>query len=42
METVGPQRAILIMAIAPLFMALGATLSDTIRNARPIAHLKSA
>jgi predicted MFS family arabinose efflux permease len=42
MESVGPRPAVLIMAIAPVIMALSATLSASIRNARPIAHLKSA
>jgi MFS family permease len=42
MQSIGPQRAVLVMAVAPLVMALGATLSASVRNARPIAHLKSA
>jgi MFS family permease len=41
-ESVGAQRAILIMAVAPLAMALSATFSDSIRNARPIVQRKSA
>jgi MFS family permease len=42
MQSIGPQRAVLVMALAPLVMALGATLSASIRNARPITHLRSA
>lgn len=40
MESVGPQRAVLIMTIAPIVMALSATLSGSIRNAHPVAHLQ--
>lgn len=40
MQSVGPQRAVLIMTIAPVVMALSATLSASIRNARPVAHLQ--
>lgn len=42
MDTVGPQRAVLIMAIAPIFMALAASMSGSIRNARPAVERKSA
>lgn len=42
MESIGPQRAVLVMAIAPVVMALSATLSASIRNAHPVGHLQRA
>jgi hypothetical protein len=42
MESVGPQNAVLIMAVAPVVMAIGATLSASIRNAQPVHQLKTA
>lgn len=42
MESVGPQSAVLIMAVAPVVMAIGATLSASIRNAQPVHQLKTA
>lgn len=42
MESVGPREAVLLMTVAPVVMALSATFSDSIRNARPIAQRKTA
>jgi MFS family permease len=42
MEGVGHRHAVLIMTIAPVIMAISATLSASIRNAHPVAHLQRA
>jgi MFS family permease len=42
MQSVGAREAVLIMTVAPIIMALSATFSPAIRNAHPIAHLRSA